>query len=162
MNQAILGKSKNGVGVFANKVFKKGENLFEFKGNIFSYAQLPFPYEKVKDHYVQIDKNSYMGPSGWIDDFVNHSCNPNAGLKIENRKATLVSIKNIKTGQEITWDYSTTMDEDDWEIDCTCGSKNCRKRITDFKYLPKEVRRKYVRIGVVPQYILEKSGKINK
>ncbi len=103
-----------------------------------------------------------MGPSGWIDDFVNHSCNPNAGLKIENRKATLVSIKNIKTGQEITWDYSTTMDEDDWEIDCTCGSKNCRKRITDFKYLPKEVRRKYVRIGVVPQYILEKSGKINK
>lgn len=63
--------------------------------------------------------------------------------------------KNFKAGEEITWDYSTTMDEDKWEMDCVCQSKNCRKRIKDFKYLPKEIQQKYIKLGIVPDYILE-------
>jgi len=54
-----------------------------------------------------------MGPSGGVDDFFNHSCDPNAGLQIDGQKVWLVAIKNITQGEEITWDYSTTMDEDD-------------------------------------------------
>jgi len=96
-----------------------------------------------------------MGPSGGLDDFFNHPCNPNSGLKIQNGKAILVAIKNIKSGEEITWDYSTTMNEDDWEMDCVCGSKNCRGRIRDFKYLPENVQQKYINLRIVPKYILE-------
>ena len=116
---------------------------------------MPIQYDEVEDHYVQIDKNLYMGPSGGVDDFFNHSCNPNSGLKIEGKRVILVAIKNIKKNKEIMWDYSTTMDEDDWELDCTCGSKNCRKRIRDFKYLPKEIQQKYIKLGIVPKYIME-------
>jgi SET domain-containing protein len=54
------------------------------------------------DRYVQVDKNKYLGPSGDFDDLVNHSCNPNSGLKIKNKKAILIAIKNIKKGEEIT------------------------------------------------------------
>jgi len=42
-----------------------------------------------------------MGPSGEVDDFFNHSCDPNAGLKITVTKAVLVAIKDISFGQEI-------------------------------------------------------------
>ena len=42
-----------------------------------------------------------MGPSGEVDDFFNHSCDPNAGLKITATKAVLVAIKDIPPGQEI-------------------------------------------------------------
>ena len=93
------------------------------------------PYDEVEDHYVQIDRNLYMGPSGGADDFFNHSCNPNAGLKIKGRDVFIVAIKNILKGNEVAWDYSTTMDETDWEMTCACGSRNCRHRIRDFRFL---------------------------
>ena len=79
-------------------------------------------------------------------------------IKLRNKnywKSNPHSIKDIKKGEEITWDYSTTMDEDKWEMDCVCQSKNCRKRIKDFKYLPKEIQQKYIKLGIVPDYILE-------
>jgi hypothetical protein len=51
------------------------------------------------------------------------------------------------------------MDEDEWEMDCKCKSKNCRKRIRDFKYLPKEIQEKYLRLGIIPKYCKKKSKK---
>jgi SET domain-containing protein len=149
----IVKKSRNGKGVFANKNFNKGEVIFEFHGNFYTAQQIPTPYNKIEDHYVQIDKNLYLGPSNDLDDLFNHSCNPNAGLKINNKKIFLVAIKKIKKGDEITWDYSTSMDEDDWELNCNCGSKNCRGRIRDFKYLPANIQKKYLALGIVPKYI---------
>lgn len=143
-------------GIFASRNIKKGEEIIRFKGKLFTYQQLPTPYNKVEDHYVQIDKNLYMGPSGDYDDLFNHSCNPNSGLKIKNGKIILIAIKNIKKGEEITWDYSTTMDEDDWEMDCKCCSKKCRGRIRDFKYLSKKIQQKYTKLGIVPKFILNK------
>ena len=155
MDNLILGQTKNGKAVFASKHFKKWEKIIEFKGKLFTCEELPAPYNEVEDHYVQIDKNLYLGPSGGFDDFINHSCNPNSGLFISGKKVILSPIRNIKKGEEITWDYSTTMDEDDWEIDCTCGSKKCRRRIKDFKYLPKKLQQKYIQLGIVPRYVLE-------
>ncbi len=103
----------------------------------------------------------YVGPSRDLDDFVNHSCNPNSGIKVTNRKVILIAIKNIQEGQEITFDYSTTMDEDDWEMDCNCGSQYCRKKIKDFKHLSKKIQEKYIRLGIVPKFILKNIKKIN-
>ncbi len=82
-NLLVLKESKSGKGVFANKNFKKGEKIIEFMGKLFREEELPAPYEKVEDHYLQIDKKLYMGPSGLLDDFFNHSCEPNSGLKIK-------------------------------------------------------------------------------
>jgi hypothetical protein len=149
----IVKNTKIGKGVFANKNYKSGEIIFEFRGKFFTYEELPVPYEKVEDHYVQIGKNLYLGPTGDMDDFFNHSCVPNAGLKINGKKVLLTAIKDIVKGDEITWDYSTTMDEDDWEMNCQCGSKNCRRRIRDFKYLPRAVQKKYLDLRIVPKYI---------
>lgn len=155
MHNLILGVSKQGKGVFTNKSFRKGDEIIKFKGKLFTYPQLPEPYDEVEDHYVQVDKDLYLGPSGELDDFINHSCNPNSGVKIEGKRIFLIAIKNFKKGEEIVWDYSTTMDEDDWEMDCTCQSKNCRKKIRDFKYLPKKIQQKYIKLRIVPRYILE-------
>ncbi len=147
--------SETGKGVFASENIKNGEKIMKFVGKILTTKQLPTPYDEVEDHYVQIGKDLYMGPSGKLDDLFNHSCDPNSGLKINGRNVVLVAIKNIKKGKEVTWDYSTTMDEDDWELDCLCGSKNCRRKIKDFKYIPKKIQQKYIKLGIVPKYILK-------
>jgi hypothetical protein len=155
MNNLILGQSKLGKAVFANKNFKKDEEIIEFRGKLLKRRNLPKLVKPEDDRYIQVGKDEYLGPSKSYDDFFNHSCNPNSGIKIIKRKVVLITIKNIKRGKEITWDYSTTMDEDEWEMDCLCNEKNCRKRIKDFKYLPKKIKQKYIKLKIVPKYVLE-------
>ncbi len=147
-----IAESKNGKGVFARTKIVKDEKIMEFRGETMKKIELPSPYTEVKDLYVQIGKDLYMGPSGGADDFVNHSCDPNVALTIDGNQVVLAAIKDIREGEEITWDYSTTMDEDEWEKDCMCDSRTCRRRIRDFKHLPESVRGTYCAIGIVPEY----------
>lgn len=154
MFNLILKSSKNGKGVFANKDFNEGEFIIEFKGKLYQRKDGPRGLHSKINHYLQIGKDLYIGPSKEIDDYINHSCSPNAGIRISN-KALLFAVKKIRKGEEVSFDYSTTMDEDIWEMDCSCGSRNCRKRIKDFKYLPKSLQQKYIRLGIVPRYILK-------
>jgi SET domain-containing protein len=151
-------QTPNGKGVFALKDFLQGESLFAFTGKIFRPEEVPENYDNIDDHYVQIGKELYMGPSGEIDDLFNHSCDPNSGLKIDGEKVTLAAIRDIKKGEEIVWDYSTTMDEDDWELECSCQSPKCRGKIRDFKYLPEDLRAKYINMGIVPEYVSNSTG----
>jgi hypothetical protein len=148
----IVKNTKNGRGVFANKHFKKGEIIFEFHGNFYTHEELPKPYY---DYYVQIGEDLFMGPSGDMDDIFNHSCNPNSWLQINSKKVFLIAMEDIKKGDEIVWDYSTTMYEDDWEMNCNCGSENCRGIIREFKYLPTNIQKKYLDLGIVPVYVLK-------
>lgn len=154
MDTLIMRQSKLGKAVFANKDFEKGEEIIEFKGQPMKRRELPKLITREEDRYIQVGKDKYFGPSGDFDDFLNHSCNPNSGIKIKGKRVILIAIKDIKKGEEIMWDYSTTMDEDEWEMGCMCKSKNCRGRIRDFKYLPREIQQKYIKLGIVPKYIL--------
>lgn len=148
-------KSINGQGVFALEKINKDERIILFKGKILKSGGLPFPYNSVEDKYVQVGPNDYMGPSGGADDLFNHSCDPNSGLKF-GRKIALYAIRDILPGEEITWDYSTTMDEKDWEMKCCCGAKICRKTIKDFRLLPKHLKNKYKKFKIIPPYLLNK------
>ncbi|WP_345325886.1 SET domain-containing protein [Candidatus Villigracilis proximus] len=52
-------------------------------------------------------------------DYVNHSCNPNAGL---SGQIGLVAMRDIEIGEEVCFDYamSDTMPYD--EFNCGCGA----------------------------------------
>jgi hypothetical protein len=146
--------SANGYGIFAKMDIKAGELVLEWKGSIiYSYAKAKSFSEEDWNHMVQFGNERYLNPRG-IGRFVNHSCEPNGWVRIEGNRLFLVALRNIKKGEEVTFDYSTTMDEDDWEMDCRCGSKNCRERIRDFKYLPKKLRERYIRLKIVPEYAI--------
>lgn len=155
-DRLIVKDTNLGKGVFAKKNIKKGEMIIEFTGSFSPIDQVPHIEREKKDYYIQVKKNIFLGPSGYIDDYFNHSCSPNAGLLITTDKIYLTAIKNIKINEQITLDYSTTMNGDPLVINCLCGSKNCRGKITDFKYLPLDTQKKYISLGIVPHYnILE-------
>ncbi len=164
MQELVLRQTKKGKGVFAGRDFTKGEEILEFHGKLIALSELPKPYNMDDDHYVQIDPNLYMGPSGGLDDFFNHSCEPNSWLKITGKKAILVAMKNIKNGEEIAFDYSLTMNEESswYELRCNCGSKNCRKTVKNFTHLPEDVKNRYIRLGIVPEYILKEAKIVKK
>ncbi len=155
-NSLIIKQTKNnGKGVFAGRDFNKGEEIFQFTGPIIRGNENIAPDSYLDNHCIQIDKDSYIGPFGSPDDFINHSCKPNGGFQIKNNRAIIAAIRDIKDGEEITFDYSTSMAENRYEIDCNCGSKNCRKRIRDFKYLPKDIQDYYIKLGAVPKFVIK-------
>lgn len=154
-------RTAHGTGVFAGKPFRKGEAVFVAHGELFyTLAEQPNPYGYgEQDRTVQIGEDLFMGPTGDFDDFINHSCEPNIALIIPEQLETWVSyvaIRDIAAGEEITWDYSTTMCGDDWEMECRCGSPNCRGLVREFRFLSEEVQRKYIEMGIVPGYVLKK------
>lgn len=149
-----LGETSFGRAVFAAVQFPPGAEVVELRGRVVERDQLPSPYGEVEDRFLQIGPSKYIGPSGGFDDYVNHSCDPNSGLKFLGRRIVLSAIRDIAPGEEITFDYSTTMDENDWELECRCGSALCRGVIRDYKTLPDALKKRYRELGIVPAYLL--------
>lgn len=149
-----------GRGVITTTPIASGQKILNFGGPFLQRQELPRPYDRVADHYMQIGPNLYLGPSGEEDDYFNHSCDPNAGIKIDGSSVALFAIRDIHSGDEITFDYSTTMDEHgdrafgNWTMDCQCGSAICRRNIKDFSFLTPERQQFYIRLRVVPEYVL--------
>jgi len=58
--------------------------------------------------------------------FINHSCNPNCEVNIVKNEIWISSIKSIKKGEELNYDYGFPFDEDDFSDHiCMCKSKKC-------------------------------------
>lgn len=150
-----VGKTHLGISVFAASPLRKGEVIADFTGKLLHKSKNPEEYEGREDRYIQIDKNHFLGPSKKIDDWINHSCDPNSGLRFTKSKVQLVAIKPIRANEEITWDYSTTMLDNAWQMKCDCRKKVCRQIIGDFSFLPKRLQLKYLALNIIPPYIKE-------
>ena len=138
-----------GKGVHALKPFRVGETILTFEGPELSHYEV-LGMGEAQAYTVQI------GPDRYIDTqypgrFTNHSCDPNSGLWQDRY---LVAIRPIAAGEQIQFDYSTTMSEDHWTMQCRCGSPKCRGQIRDFHFLPVPLQAHYLRLGVVQQFIV--------
>ena len=47
--------------------------------------------------------------------YINYSCSPNCEVQIINNCIWIVSIKKIKKGEELSYDYGFEFDEDDYQ-----------------------------------------------
>jgi class 3 adenylate cyclase len=137
-----------GKGVFARSLIQKGEEILRFAGPLISLEEAIAKGARQCD-MLQIAPRLYVdiGPPGVL---VNHSCAPNAGIRDNVR---LIAIADIIAGEEIFYDYSTTMNEDHWTLACRCGSTLCRGNVGDFKHLPLRTRQRYLRLGIVQAYL---------
>lgn len=140
-----------GRGVFASSPIGVNSLVVEFGGDYLTLES----EEEDEDHMLQIDHSLYLGPSGEVDDYINHSCEPNTVLKIIGKRAFLFALKDIAENEEIFFDYSTSMSDGLWEIDCLCGAGSCRGRIQDFVFVEKNIQDRYIKMGMVPRFILE-------
>jgi len=132
--------------MFAMRLIKKGERLIVYGGDWgIHYTNDKEKAKKAKldkhklviqwdDNFFSIESRSKNRDWGWC---INHSCNPNTWAK---DAFTIIARKNIKSGQEITADY--TMWNDTIEK-CACGSSLCRGRITESDWMLPELQKRY-------------------
>jgi hypothetical protein len=163
-NLEVRHSSTSNEGVFTKTDIKKGQTIYFLKGEKISFeetiSRVNSGREKAADT-LQIDQEEYLD----LDEFsrkFNHSCNPNSFIRGQSE---LVALRDIKRGEEITFDYSTTMDDNYrnasrsiWTNRCNCGAANCRKSIDQFRELPKRVQEFYLKNGFAPDFILKKFG----
>jgi hypothetical protein len=90
------------------------------------------------EYHLQIDEDLYLGASGGPDDYVNHSCEPNAAFL---DGLMLTAVRDIAEGEEITWDYGTAIDEADFGgFPCACGAARCRGAVRSYRHLDEATR----------------------
>ena len=142
--------SNFGKGLFVVKDIPPHTHICFIKGKHLSFKETLLLGER-ESHCIQIGSNDYiLCKSPFL--YTNHSCNPNCGI---NSNLELISIKTICAGEELFWDYSTSMLERHWTMKCKCGSENCRKIIQDFDLLPSALQEKYIKLNIVLPFILE-------
>lgn len=154
----------NGRGSFAVKKIKKGEIVFIKGGYILTRETMLI--ERVGDNYWPLSDELFLAPQKdsprdevrKIKLFINHSCNPNCGIRGE---ITGVAMRDIKIGEEITFDYAMLDDEEDerYNFPCTCRS-NCREVITGKDWLRRDLQVKYK--GYFAVYLQEKIDKLSE
>lgn len=125
----------HGRGLFACEDIKKGERVQFVTGNVvYKIAKSKEDTHDMATWYG-ISKSKWIDPGSTIFAFLNHSCEPNCAIV---GTKTLISIKNIKAGEEISIDYSMTDSDPFWEMNCLCGSRKCRGTIKSIQFLPKK------------------------
>ena len=129
---------KYGQGVFAKSKIKEGEVVAAFDGP-FLDNDFDGWTEDLSNHAIQYAKDSWRDSKG-IARLINHSCEPNCGIK---NYFEVVAMRDILPGEHITWDYEMTEKSRWWKMKCHCGNKSCRKLIGNYSRMPVAIRKKY-------------------
>jgi SET domain-containing protein len=119
-------KSKlHGYGVFALETINKNKRIIDYAGELISNRQS----EAREDRYLskgciwvfRVNRNWSRDAAvgGNIARFINHSCTPNCWIEVDGKTRTIWvrAAKQIRKGQELTYDYNT---EGDKVIPCRC------------------------------------------
>lgn len=140
-----------GLGTFAAEPIRRGEPVLRFDGSIISLAGA-IAKNEAEANPLQVGDERYVDlVSPGV--FINHSCEPNAGIADDR---TLIALRDLHFGEEVRFDYSTTMWEEMWTMPCHCGGAGCRGVVEDFVRLPAATRERYLRLGVVQRFIVER------
>lgn len=129
----------HGKGVFAATSIPKGVRIIEYKGSRMSEAsadgkygddESPHTFLFLLDDGTVIDANRRGNSARWI----NHSCDPNCEANEENGRLLIDAIREIRRGEELTYDYKLTVEERYTPTlkrfyACDCGAPRCRRTI---------------------------------
>lgn len=125
----LVKKSNTGLGLFANRDFKKGEFIIEYIGE----RMTPEEANKKGGMYL-FEINSKETVDGKdrknIARYINHSCLPNSEVEIKNKRILIYTKKAVKNGEEFNYDYGKEyFDEFIKPHGCKC--KKCSKILVE-------------------------------
>ena len=139
----IKGSGIHRHGAFARKDIPKGTRIIEYKGEKISAEEGERRHEKGTENHLKdpennagtyifvLDEDVYL--DGDIEEndakYINHSCEPNCEIDITDSRIWIRSSRDIKKGEEITYNYEFEIYEDDpyffKKHPCKCGSSRC-------------------------------------
>ena len=118
-----------GRGCFSVAHFKGGRKIAEYTGEKIKNAEANRRANRRKLRICAINERWSLDGSrgGNGTHYINHSCEPNAYMKILYGHILFIALRDIHPGEEITIDYESTLHSN--KKRCTCGAPSCRGTI---------------------------------
>ncbi|MFN3170202.1 MAG: SET domain-containing protein [Hyphomicrobiales bacterium] len=133
-----------GTGLYAKEPIAAGELIVVKGGHVFDRATRDKLAETLGPAEIQIEDDVFIGPVTAEERFdammhLNHSCEPNVGIQ---GQVSFFAMRDIAEDEELSFDYATG-DDDDWSMDCSCGSSLCRGTVSGKDWKLPELQRRY-------------------
>ncbi len=128
----------HGKGVFALQALKREERVIEYRGEVIDWPEAlrRHPHDPGDPHHTfyftlddgnVIDANVGGNAARWI----NHACAPNCEAEEIDGRVLIKTLRAIKPGQELNYDYGLVIDERmtpklKKQFACRCGARDCR------------------------------------
>jgi SET domain-containing protein len=131
----------HGMGGFALRKIKKGTPIIEYVGERITKAEAALridannPFIFTLDDETDVDGSVTWNPAR----FLNHSCEPNAEAEIIGDQIWIKALRDIRKGEEITYNYSYDF-EDHEDHPCCCGAAKCVGYMVAEEFFPKLAR----------------------
>lgn len=140
----LVGKvcnAKGGRGVYAREPIARGELLVVYAGAIVEAKDLDKLSSDVRRLLLQVEESHYLlSQVEGCADWVNHCCEPNAGLR---GQVALVAMRDIEAGEEICYDYAMSDGSPYDGFECRCGRETCRGRVSGDDWMLEELWERY-------------------
>jgi hypothetical protein len=143
----------HGFGSRAISVIPAGTSVATFGGTALTRTEFA-PYEaERRSRSLQVNTNLiFLGPpTREPGDSINHSCDPNCGMR---NATTIVAMRDIAVGEELTFDYAMSDASDYDEFKCNCGTSLCRGKVRADDWRLDTLRHRYK--GFFSPYIQRK------
>lgn len=131
--------NNKGLGVKACELIKSGTFIVEYVGEVINAntlkKRMKIDYKNdIHNYFLKMDRDHFIDSNrmGNLSRFVNHSCKPNSIMQrwVVDKlpRMALYAAKDIKNGEEITFNYNFSP-FDDAQV-CKCGEDECSGYIT--------------------------------
>ncbi len=146
-----------GLGVFAARAFRTGDVILvdndgDYYHKVLSYMELCRRQYSLENTF-QVGIDAFKMPTGSIEDFTNHSCDPNTGIRLNEQGTIIVALRDIVAHEELTYDYSTYLNNPHETMLCRCGAAICRGVIGNFNTLPLALQTRYRALGIIGDFV---------
>lgn len=129
-----------GFGAFALRAIPEGTRLIEYAGERLTPQQADerYPDDDERHHtfLFAIDDDVVVDAAVNGNDarFLNHSCDPNCDVVIEDKRLWIETIRDVESGEELAYDYAFILPERHTpaakrRYPCYCGALRCRGTI---------------------------------
>ncbi len=112
---------KGGFGVIAREQIAESTLLAVWTGVVIDEEQLETVPPEIRNYVAQIEETLYLLSVPPIEpaDYINHSCQPNAGM---SGQIGIVALRDIEPGEEVCIDYAMCDGSPYDEFRCSCGA----------------------------------------
>jgi len=127
MGLIIRSSDIHAAGCYTTTKIRKGTIVVEYAGALISPKQADEIYDGRSTTYLFGLRDGKLIIDGHgAAMFINHSCDPNCETDEIDGHVWIIAIRDIKAGEELTYDYMLYDGAENDPAPCFCSSKNCR------------------------------------